>query len=133
MPWSLLICWILHGTGVFWLCYQLVPGPSLSYSFFSSSLFLFLLILQPVSSLFFFFLPAVFIFYSLWDSFTTHLCNNNEWPVKVLWAGTATKEHANNFSKNCVVDLSHTCLGPLEWTSGIPCPLESRQNCACWD
>lgn len=64
-------------------------------------------------------------------SFTTHLCHNNQHPVKVLWAGIVTKEHVNNVSKSCVLDLPHTCLGALECTSGIPCALKSQENCAC--
>lgn len=88
MPWSLLVFWIPHGTAFFWLCYWLVPGPSLHYSFF-----------PPACFLTFLFLSVVFSFSSLWDSFTTHLCNSNQQPVKILWTGTATKEYVNNFSK----------------------------------
>lgn len=124
MSWSLLVFWIPHGIGFF-----LTVLPTTARSFISLLLFF----LQHVFSLFFFFLPAVFSFSSLWESFTTYLHNSNQQPVKVLWDGTATKEHVNNFSKNHVLDVPHTCLWPLEWTSGILCALKSQEHCACWD
>lgn len=121
MPWSLLVFWIPHGTAFFWLCYWLVPGPSLHYSFF-----------PPACFLTFLFLSVVFSFSSLWDSFTTHLCNSNQQPVKILWTGTATKEYVITSVNLCFGSATYS-LRPLEWTSGIPCALENQENSACWD